>query len=156
VSQGTTKLRAFHGYPQAKRRSGVLTCRRPIWVVPQWPIGREDTYCPLSYTSQLPNLTTPITASVFYYDPTLAEGMAWPGTPGARTTTVISNSWPTLTPASTLPAMVIASHIVIRWREADFDPEKQTTKASGANSPASSITQILSSALLLSSIERPF
>lgn len=117
--------------------SGVSKCSRPKYMVPQIPFGR-DTICPRQYTSALPNLTTPLTVSVFYYESN-AYPSAYPGTPGYRTTTVLSGTWPILTPASTAPGKVLASYLAIRWKEADFNPEKSVAPSETASSTGEAV-----------------
>lgn len=96
-----------------------------------------DNYCPRAYTSQLPKLTTSLTVSVYYYYPydyVQDSGLPWPYRVGFTTTTVLSESWPTLAPAATTPNLVLASHLVIRWKDSDFQPTSAAPAASNGPS----------------------
>jgi hypothetical protein len=58
---------------------------------------------------------------VLYYGPYKSD-VPWPYLVGFRTTTVIFESWPTLTPAFTTPNHVLGSHLVIRWKDPAITP----------------------------------
>lgn len=99
----------------------------------------------MPYTSSLPNLTTPLTVSVFYYEPfifSLDWGKPWPGRVGFRTTTVLSNSWPILTPAATRPSAVSISQMVIRWRNGDFTDSLDTSESPAPSVPLNPPTSL--------------
>jgi hypothetical protein len=125
--------------------SGFYTCTQPLGI-PAFPW--RSRFCSMAFTSMLPSLTTPMTlVEIFYepYDHTLdSSGLGWGNRVGHRTTRVVSDEWPVFLPATSTIRAISASHIVIRWREADFtdvpsvtsDPALPTT---GRSSPSISV-----------------
>lgn len=115
--------------PHVFHSSGFTTCR-PLF--PQFGYG-FDKKCSEPYTSALPELTTPITASVIYYE-TWGQSDGW--AIGFTTTTVLSydseGRWPILLPAQTEPTGVSTSHFVIRWREGDFSGDDPSSPSDSA------------------------
>jgi hypothetical protein len=109
--------------------SGFYTCTRQFGL-PDLP-GRPR-FCSMPYTSSLPSLTTPITlVEIFYepYDYSLdTPWVGWGNRVGYRTTRVVSDEWSIFLPATSTIRAISASHIVVRWREADFTDAPYVTE----------------------------
>ena len=107
--------------PRAYLSSGFTTCTR-LFGLPEPP--GLPRWCSMPYTSDLPSLTVPLTVVEIFYEPynyTLdSSKLLWGNRVGYRTTRVISKEWSVFLPATSTVRAVSASHIVIRWREADF------------------------------------
>ncbi|KAI3317548.1 Alpha/Beta hydrolase protein [Xylariaceae sp. AK1471] len=86
----------------------------------------------MPYTRSLPSLTTPITlVEIFYepYDYSLdTPWVGWGNRVGYRTTRVVSDEWSMFLPATSTIRAISASHIVVRWREADFTDAPYVTE----------------------------
>lgn len=107
--------------------------------MPQLPFD-PDPWCRMPYTSSLPDLATPLTVSVFWYEPyvhSLDSGKPWLNRVAVRSTTVLSGSWwPIVTPAPTLPRAVSGLHYRIRWRLGDFGDDGGQTEYNPSASPS--------------------
>ncbi|KAM7187802.1 hypothetical protein V8F33_011017 [Rhypophila sp. PSN 637] len=119
--------------------SGFSSCTRPFWEMP----GARNRRCSMPYTSNMPTLTSALTAVVIYYEPYDADNSA-PYQIGHSTTTVLSpaSTWPVLLPAMTAPTGVSISHFVVRWRNGEFsgDIPLHPTRSIEAGTPVPSPT----------------
>lgn len=133
--------------------SGFATCTIPIWRQPfQRPIGTENL-CPQPYKSQLPELTTSLTVEVIYYspyDPSFSE-LPWPYREGFRTSTVLTDSWPILTPANTAPTQILAQHFIIRYKDSDFESTSVDPVVGPSSTTVNTSSESISSTLSITS-----